>query len=166
MALLLALLKGAPSSTDLHRELLTAGVPDKLARLLLHVLSGAGGLVDCPALLGAFPVAHLACGPVALPHRLVVGLLLERDLAGLLKVLLTHLLLRRLELGDIGVVALLHTLVGALKHPLPLSGGHLLLLRHTHLPHLRVKHCQREVHSCLYWINLTLSSHWWPSGSC
>merc|ERR1719341_543778 len=131
MALLRALLEGAAGTTDLNWELFTAGVPDKLAGLLFHVLGGAGGLVHSPALLGTLTVANLFCWPVTLPHCLVEGLLLERDLTGLLKVLLAHLLLARLELGDVGVVALLSVLVGALQDRLFLDGGHLLLSLHT-----------------------------------
>merc|ERR1711923_46515 len=133
MALLGTLPKGAASSTDLDREFLTAGVPNELARLLLHVLGRAGGLVDRPALLRTLPLAHFGHRPVALPHCLVVRLLLERDLARLLEVLVAHLLLGGLELGDVGVVAPLHLLVDALKHLLPLHRGNLLLLRHAHL---------------------------------
>merc|ERR1719264_1843470 len=145
MALLRALLKGAPCSTDLNRKLFTAGVPDKLAGLLLHILGGAGGLVHRPALLGPLTVANLLCRPVALPHRLVEGLLLERDLARLLKVLLAHLLLAGLELGDVGVVALLGVLVGALQDRLLLNGGHLLLPLNTAESSLRVGLASAEV---------------------
>ena len=52
---------------------------------------------------------------VALLHSLTGGLLLEGDLTALLKVLLTDLLLSRVENCDVGVVALLHVLVGALQ---------------------------------------------------
>ena len=38
VALLWTFFKGAPSSTDLNREFLAAGVSDKLARLLFNVL--------------------------------------------------------------------------------------------------------------------------------
>jgi hypothetical protein len=68
-------------------------VADKLARLLLDVLGGAGALVDGLALLGATAVANLLDGLVALLHGLVEGLLLEGDLARLFKVLLANLFL-------------------------------------------------------------------------
>ena len=61
----------------------------------------------------------------------MTGLLLEGDLAGLLKVLLTDLFLSRLELSDIGVVALLDILVRALKNGVLLQGGDGLLLLHA-----------------------------------
>merc|ERR1719510_739692 len=115
MALLRALLKGAPCSTDLNWKLFTAGVPDKLAGLLLHILGGAGGLVHRPALLGSLTVAYLLNWLVALFHCLVVSLLLECDRALLFKILLAHPLLGRSELGDIRVVALLNIFMGALQ---------------------------------------------------
>jgi hypothetical protein len=52
---------------------------------------GARGFVDDPALLRTLAVALLLLGLVALPHRLLGGLLPERDLALLLKILLAHL---------------------------------------------------------------------------
>merc|ERR1719220_1329608 len=74
MALLLSLLIGAASSTNLNRKLLTGSVSNKLAGLLLHILGGAGGLVHSPALLRALTIADLLQGLVALPHGLVEGL--------------------------------------------------------------------------------------------
>ncbi len=71
---------------------------------------------------------YLSSGLVALLHGLVEGLLLEGDLAALLKVLLADLLLRRLELGHVGEMALLGVLVGALQNGILLERGHLLLL--------------------------------------
>jgi hypothetical protein len=52
---------------------------------------GARGFVDDPALLRTLAVALLLLGLVALPHRLLGGLLSKRDLALLLKILLAHL---------------------------------------------------------------------------
>ncbi len=52
----------------------------------------------------------------------------EGDLALLLEVLLADLLLGGLELRDVGVVALLHVLVGALQEGVLLQGGHAGLL--------------------------------------
>merc|ERR1719367_1697447 len=138
VTLLWSFFKGASSSTDLHRELLTAGVTDKLAGLLLHILGGARGLVHCPALFGTLTIAHLFDWPVALPHCLVVCLLLERDLALLLEILLAHFLLAGLELGDIGVVALLSLLVGALQDGFLLQTGHLRQLLDTAQPSLAI----------------------------
>merc|ERR1719278_2515428 len=134
MALLRALFKGASSPTDRNRKLITAGITDKLAGLLLHVLGGARGLVHSPALLGTLPVAHLLNRLVALFHCLIVSLLLECNRALLFKVLLAHLLLAGGELGDIGVVALLHVLVGALQDGLLLQAGHGLLLLLSPVP--------------------------------
>ena len=42
MALLIALRGDAASTADLNRELLTAGVSNKLAGLLLNILGGTG----------------------------------------------------------------------------------------------------------------------------
>merc|ERR1712055_476634 len=64
MALLRTFLKNTASSADLDRKLLTAGVPNELARLLLHVLGRARGLVHCLANLRALAVAHLLDGCV------------------------------------------------------------------------------------------------------
>ena len=145
MALLGTLLKGAPSSTDLNRELLTAGVPNELARLLLHVLGRARGLVHRLANFFTLAVANLLCWLVTLPHCLVEGLLLEGDGAGLLEVLLTHLLLGRSKLGDIRIVALLGVLVGALQDRLLLQAGHLGQLLDAAEPGLPILNTVAEV---------------------
>jgi hypothetical protein len=71
---------------------------------------------------------YLGSGFVALLHGLIEGLLLEGDLAALLKVLLADLLLGRLELGHVGEVALLGVLVRALQDGILLERGHLFLL--------------------------------------
>merc|ERR1712106_251908 len=129
MALLVSLREYTASTTYLHRQLFTASVSHKLARLLLHVLCGAGGLIDGLAHLLPLPVALLEDRLVAVLHCLIVGLLLEGYGAGLLKCLLTHLLLGGLELGDISVVALLltasvsHKLAWLLLHVLGGAGG-------------------------------------------
>jgi len=138
VALLWTLLKNTTSSTDLDRELLTTSVTNELAGLLLHVLRGAGGLVHRPALFRTLTVAHFLCGFVTLSHCLIESLLLEGDLTGLLKVLLTHLLLTGFELGNICVVALLSVLVCALQDWLLLQAGHRLLLLDTAEPSLSV----------------------------
>ena len=145
MALLWSFFKGATGSTDLDRKLLTTSVTDKLAGLLLNVLGAAGGFVHRPALFRTLTIAHFLHWPVALPHCLVVGLLLERDLALLLEVLLAHLLLAWLELGDIGVVALLSLLVGALQDGLLLQTGHLRQLFDTAQPGLSILFTVAEV---------------------
>ena len=128
MALLGTLLSNTASTADLNGELLTAGVTDKLAGLLFNVLGGARRLVHGSAFLRTLSIAHLLKRLVALLHGFIESLLLERDLAGLLKVLFTHLLLGGLELGDVGVVALLHILVCALKNGILLQRGDGLLL--------------------------------------
>ena len=51
MAFLRTLLVSAASSTNLNGKLLTGSISHKLARLLLHILGGARGLVHSPALL-------------------------------------------------------------------------------------------------------------------
>ena len=106
VALLLPLLIGAASPTDLDGQLLTTGLPDQLAsRLLLRVLGRAGGLVHGLTNLGTAPVADLLDRLVALPHRLVERLLCERDRTLLVEVLLANFLAGRLEGGDVRVVA-------------------------------------------------------------
>jgi hypothetical protein len=59
VTLLRPLLEGAAGAADLNRQLLALGVADILARRLLHVLGGAGGLVDGLADLLPLPVALL-----------------------------------------------------------------------------------------------------------
>ena len=86
----------------------------KLSGLFLHILGTAGGLIHSPAFLGSLTIAELLNWLVTLLYSLIHGLLLESDLALLLKVLLADLLLGGAELCDISVVALLHQLVGAL----------------------------------------------------
>ena len=115
MALLRSLLCGAASTADLNWQLLTPGVTNKLAGLLLNILGSTGGLVDSLANISTLAIAGLDQRPVAFLDILLDGLLLKSDLAGLLKVLLADLLLGRVELSDICVVALLHILVCALK---------------------------------------------------
>ena len=51
VTLLLSLLVSAASSANLNGELLAGSISDKLARLFLHILGGAGGLIHSPALL-------------------------------------------------------------------------------------------------------------------
>ena len=98
MALLLSLLQSTPSSTDLHRQLLTAGVSYKLARLLLNILGAAAALIHCPALLWSLTIAHLLQRLVTLLYSFIESLLFEGDGTNLLKVLLTHLLLSWLKI--------------------------------------------------------------------
>jgi len=147
VALLNSFLENTPSSTDLNRKLLTAGVSNKLAGLLLHILGCARRLVDSLANLGTLTVADLLDWGVALPHCLVEGLLLEGDGTGLLKGLVAHLLLGGGELGDIGVVALLSVLVGALQDWVLLDGRHCLLLVNTAQPSFGILLTAAEVDS-------------------
>ena len=95
VALLSSLLSDTASTADLNWELLAVGVSNKLAGLLLNVPGGARGFVDSATLLGALAIANLLKGLVAFLHSLVESLLLEGDLAGLLKVFLANLLLSR-----------------------------------------------------------------------
>ena len=149
VALLRTGLADTAGATDLNGELLALGVTNKLAGLLLDVPGGARGLIDGPALLGSLAVADLGDGLVALLHGLVESLLLEGDLAGLLKILLTHFLLGSLKLRHIGVVALLNILVGALKDGILGEGGDGLLLLNTAEAGLGVGLAAREVDSSL-----------------
>ena len=147
VALFGSLLSDAASTADLNWELLAVGVSNKLAGLLLNVLGGAGRFIESATLLGSLTIADLLEGLVAFLHGLIESLLLEGDLAVLLKVLLANLLLSSGELCDIGVVALLDTLVGALKDGVLLDGLHLLLLFNTAESRLRISLATAEVNS-------------------
>ena len=72
------------------------------------------------------------------------------------------LLLAGGELGDVGVVALLHVLVGALQDGLLLQAGHRLLLLHAAQPGLGVLLAPAEVDTALDGDLLILSAS--PSG--
>jgi hypothetical protein len=93
MALFGTLAGCAARAANLNGQLLAVGVADKLARLLLNVAGGARALVKCLALLGARSIADLLDGLVALLDSLIEGLLLEGDLASLLKVLIANFFL-------------------------------------------------------------------------
>ena len=108
MALLFTFFINTPCSTDLHGQLLTFRISNKLARLFLHILCGAAGLVDSATFFRSLAIAHLLHRGVALSHGLIHWGLLEGDPALLLEVLLADFLLCWLELGDVGVVALLN----------------------------------------------------------
>ena len=136
VALLDSFLKDTTSSTDLDRELLTAGVSNKLARLLLHILGCAGGLVDRPALLWTLTIAYFLHWSVTLSHCLIESLLFKRYGAFLLKDFIAHFLRHRAEFCDICIVALLCVLVCALQDRLLLQARHHLLLLHTAQPSL------------------------------
>ena len=153
MALLGPLLVCAAGATDLDGQLLTGGVAHELAGLLLHVLGGAGGLVHGAALLGTLAVAHLVHRFVALLHGFIKGLLFESDGALLLEVLLADLLLAGLELGDVGVVALLRVLVCALQDGILLQSGHLLLLQDA-------AHAAAGVHCAASEVNTATGLEW------
>ena len=121
MALLRTLLCDTSSTTDLNGELLTLGVTNKLARLLLNIPGSAGALKQCAAFLRTLTIANFLQGPIALFHTLIKCLLLESNLATFLKVLLTKLFLSWFKLCDVGVVAFLHTLVGAFQDGITLE---------------------------------------------
>lgn len=127
VALLGTLSGSASGSADLDGQLFAVRVADKFARLLLNVLCRASTLVDGLALLRAVAVANLFDRFVAFLHRLVEGLLLEGDLARFLKVLFAHFFLGGVELREVGVVALLDVLVGALQDRILLERGDLLV---------------------------------------
>ena len=115
-----------------------------------------GGLVHSLADLLALAVTDLLDRLVALPYGLIKGLLLEGDLAGLLKVLLANLLLGRFELGDVGVVALLDILVSTFQYRLLLQSCDLLLLLHAAQSRLGVLHTAAEVEASLHALLLLL----------
>ena len=149
VTLLLTFLGDTAGSADLHGKFLTGGVSHELTRLFLHILGAAGGLVHSLTDLLPLAVTDLLYRFVTFPHSLVESLLFEGDGASLLEVLLADLLLGRLELGDVGVVTLLHILVSALQDRLLLQGGHLLLFLHTAEPGLGVLHTPAEVEASL-----------------
>ena len=146
VTLLRSLLGHAALATDLHWLLLTLGIPNKLAVALVHIPGGARRLVHCPALLGSLAVTNLLQRPVTLPDCLLDRLLLECDLAALLKVLITGLLLGWLEIGEVSVVTLFHVFVFALQDGIFGQGLHRLLLDHTQ-PAVRGAGSLAEVHS-------------------
>ena len=96
-----------------HGEPLTGRVLDILTRRLLHISCGAPSLEILRALLG--PCLRLVAGPdqgvVAVQEAVVLSHLLVGDGAPLLVGLVAHLLLGGQELGGVGVVTLLHSLV-------------------------------------------------------
>ena len=147
MALLSTFLSDTSSTTDLNGELLTLGVSNKLAGLLLNVPGGTGRLIDSTALLRALAIAHLLEGPVALLHILFNSLLLEGDLTALFKVLLANFLLGGVELCDIGVMALLNILVVALKNGILLQGLDNLLVLDTAVASLGISDTVAEVNT-------------------
>ena len=75
----------------------------------------------------------------------------------------THLFLAGGELGDVGVVALLDVLVGALQDGLLLQAGHCLLLLHAAQPGVGILLAAAEVNAALQFSKL--SSRSMPSGS-
>ena len=75
----------------------------------------------------------------------------------------TDLFLAGGELGDVGVVALLDVLVGALQDGLLLQAGHCLLLLHAAQPGVGVLLAAAEVNAALQFSKL--SSRSMPSGS-
>jgi len=149
VALLFSLLSDTASTADLNGQLLTLGVSDKLARLLLNVLGGARRFVDSSALLRALTIANLLEWPVAFLDGLIESLLLEGDLTSLLEVLLANLLLSRRELCDIGVVTLLNILVCAFKDGVLLDGLDGLFLLNTAESSLGIILAGTEVYSSL-----------------
>ena len=120
-------------------------MPPPLPPAVPVLVQAAGDAVGILA-PGTLATADLHQGSVALLHCLVLRLLGEGDGAGLLEVLLADLLLAGLELGDIGVVALLRVLVGALQDGILLQAGHLGHLVHAAEPGVGVRHAPAEVH--------------------
>jgi hypothetical protein len=100
-------------------------------------------------LLWALTIANLLKRLVAFFHGLIESLLFEGDLARLFKVFFANLLLSSRELCDIGVVALLNILVGALKDGIFLKGLDSFFLLNTTESSLRVILASTEVNSSL-----------------
>jgi len=155
MTLLWSLLSDTASSANLNWELLTLGVANKLARLLLNVLGGAAGLIDSPAFLWTLSIADLLQRLVALLDTFIHSLLFEGDLAGLFKVLLADLLLSWSELCHIGVVALFNILMGALKDGVFLQGCDSFLLFNAAKTSLWISETAAEVDASLNSVLLT-----------
>ena len=156
---LLVALDGVTSgAADLDRQLLAVRVADKLARLLLDVPGGAGALVDSLALLGSATVANLLDGLVAFLHGLVESLLLESDLARLFEVFFADFLLGSVELGQVGVVALLDVLVGALQDWVLLQRRNFLVFFNAAKARVRVGLASREVDATLNFAVTPLST--------
>ncbi len=128
VTLLGTLLSRAAGTTDLNGQFLTAGVTNKLARLLLNVTGGTRRLVHGLADILTLSITDFDEGPVTLLHSLLHSLLFKSNLTALLKIFLAHLLLGRVELSDVGVVTLLHILVGALEDGVLLESGDCLVL--------------------------------------
>jgi hypothetical protein len=149
VALLSSFLSDTASSADLNGKLLALGVSNKLTRLLLNVLGGAGRLIDSTALLGTLTIADLLNGLVTFLHGFIESLLLEGDLARLLKVFFADLLLSGRELCDIGVVALLNILVCTLKDRILLQGLDSFFLFNTTKASLGVILASTEVDTSL-----------------
>jgi len=150
VTLLWQCIRNTASTANLNWQLLTGGVSDKLARLLLNIFGGAAGLVHCPALLWALAVAHLFHRSVALLDRFINSLLFESDLACLLKIFIAHFFLSRLKLGDIGVMALFHIGVGTLKDGVLFNGLYSFQFFNTTQPSFWVLNTSTKVHSTLY----------------
>ena len=91
------------------------------------------------------PITNLLQRLVALFHSFIEGLLLEGDLATLLKIFLTHFFLCRGELSNVCVMTLLNILVGAFQDWVLLERGHSLLSLHTAEAGVRVIDAAGEV---------------------
>merc|ERR1711931_333538 len=135
------------STANLNWKLFATSVPHKLSWLFLYILGCAGRLVNSFTFFRTLTIAHLLNRFVAFLHRLVKCLLLESYGTKFLKVLLTNFFLRRFELSNISVVALLSVLVGTLQDGLLLQGGHCLLLVHAAQPSFRICLTTTEVNS-------------------
>jgi len=131
VAFLCALSAHATSSANLDRKLFTGSVSNKFTRSFLNISGSTGGFINSSTFLLALSIANLLLWPVALSDGLFAGLLLERDLALLLKVLLANLFLCGPEVGDICVMALLQVLVGAGEDGVLGDGLYTLLLDHA-----------------------------------
>ena len=150
MALLFTFPRLAALPTDFNWEFLALGVPNKFAGLLFNVTGATGRLIHCPALLRAFPIALLDYGSVTLFHHSHQSLLLEGDLAGLLKVLLADLFLGRVKCGHVGVVTLFNILMGALEDGRLLDGLDLVLVKDAPQARLWVNFSGGEVDPTLH----------------
>merc|ERR1719431_1819523 len=158
VARLISFCKDTSSTTDLHGKLLTAGVSNKLSRLLLHILSATRGLIDSLTHFLSLAITLLGHWPVTMVHCLIKGLLFESNGTLLLKGLFTNFLLTRFELSNIGVVALFCVLVGAHQDGLLFNSLNCLLLVHTAEACLWVFNTATEVHTPLHFLLSSLSS--------
>ena len=155
MTLLSSLFIGASSPTDLYWKLLTSCFSHKLSWLFLHILCGTRWLIDSSALLRALAITDLFNRLIALFDCLIESLLFEGYRAELLKVLLTHLLLTRLKLGDICIMTLLCVFVSTLQDGLLFKTSHCFFLKWKKRLTIYFLMMKKDINVCYLFIEST-----------